>query len=512
MKSTTLARRAGGAALVGMLGAAALTLPVDAAAPGAFTGPSTTVDPYVIPAAPGVFTQSLLTVNDLPAPGGYGMVGIPDGLGAYLDGSGNVVVHMNHELRNNRGITRRHGQIGAFQSRIMIDPVTFKVRFANDLNTLVRYYDHGTDAYVGTAPAGESAAFNRFCSADQAEAGRFFNATSGNGTTERIFMAGEEAGAEGRAFGTLDNGVTTQLPRLGRFSFENVVPAHNATDRTVVAGMDDTFDGRLSIYSGTKKSGGGVYYNAGLTNGVLSNVKLGDVAVQTDAAFRAAYDVGDEVPFGLVGIDWDQTGAAQKAEADAKGAFRMNRIEDAAWDPSNPDDLYVTTTDGGEGSTGGGGGGLWRLRFADVENPQLGGTLTLLLDGTESIGFSKPDNLTVDDHGNVLIQEDPGGDDALARIVGYRISDGALGEIATFDPARFDPAVAGPVLITNDEESSGIIPADDLFGPGWYLFDAQVHTGAGLPGGTGAGTVDELQEHGQLLAMRVTDWAAVYGS
>ena len=41
--------------------------------------------------------------------------------------------------------------------------------------------------------------------------------------------------------------------------------------------------------------------------------------------------------------------------------------------------------------------------------------------------------MTIDTHGNLLIQEDPGNVNHLARIVAYRISDGALGVVARFD-------------------------------------------------------------------------------
>ena len=51
--------------------------------------------------------------------------------------------------------------------------------------------------------------------------------------------------------------------------------------------------------------------------------------------------------------------------------------------------------------------------------------------------MNKPDNMAIDTHGNLLIQEDPGNVNHLARIVAYRISDGALGVVARFDPALF---------------------------------------------------------------------------
>ncbi len=47
-------------------------------------GPSTTTAPYVLPSMPGVETVSVLTVGDTI--GGYSLVGIPDGLGAFKNG------------------------------------------------------------------------------------------------------------------------------------------------------------------------------------------------------------------------------------------------------------------------------------------------------------------------------------------------------------------------------------------------------------------------------------------
>jgi hypothetical protein len=155
------------------------------------------------------------------------------------------------------------------------------------------------------------------------------------------------------------------------------------------------------------------------------------------------------------------------------------------------------------------------LRFADVDRPELGGTLELLLDGSESIGFNKPDNMTIDRKGNLLIQEDPGNNVHLSRIVAYRIDDGALGVVAQFDPARFsrDAAIANPPeFLTLDEESSGIVTTHQQFGSGTFLFDAQVHTTKNLPPGTGPGTVQEFVENGQLLLLRVKHWRDVYGS
>jgi len=84
----------------------------------AITGPSSSASPYVLRAEPGVVTKSILTVGD--AAGGYRMVGIPDGLGAFDNGDGTFTLLMNHELAPSLGVTRSHGAKGAFVSRWII--------------------------------------------------------------------------------------------------------------------------------------------------------------------------------------------------------------------------------------------------------------------------------------------------------------------------------------------------------------------------------------------------------
>jgi hypothetical protein len=67
----------------------------------AITGPSSSASPYVLRAAPGVVTKAILTVGD--SVGGYRLVGIPDGLGAFDNGDGTFTLMMNHEIRETLG-------------------------------------------------------------------------------------------------------------------------------------------------------------------------------------------------------------------------------------------------------------------------------------------------------------------------------------------------------------------------------------------------------------------------
>jgi hypothetical protein len=107
--------------------------------------------------------------------------------------------------------------------------------------------------------------------------------------------------------------------------------------------------------------------------------------------------------------------------------------------------------------------------------------------------------MTIDTKGNLLIQEDPGGNAHLAQIVAYNTHNGDRGVVAQFDPARFRTGGAG--FITQDEESSGIIDAAELIGKGWFLFDAQIHA---------ANTDADRVEYGQLMAMQIPKFDRVY--
>jgi hypothetical protein len=467
------------------------------------TGPSTTVQPYVLPIADGVDTTSLLTVGNLNADDGYRMVGIPDGLGAYRDGE-DLIVLENQELPEAAGTVRRHGQKGAFVSRFVIDPATGRVKSGSDLIAPgVQYWDYpaGTYAAAPVRPAdattGHSAAFTRFCSGSLTFPGQLLHGSKGY--DGQLYFANEESGDEGRAFGVTIDGQAYQLPRLGLFSWENTLAADTRTDATVVLGNEDGGNGQLRVYSGTKVQDGSPVDKAGLTNGSLSVI---NVPTFKDARSSLAWGKGNTRPFELSGIDWNQGGARQNAEAAAVGTT-LNRIEDGHFDPKNRNDYYFLTTEGGSttpdpttpSNASRDGGGLWRLSFKNIEKPELGGTLTLLLDGTEAPYLNKPDNMTIDESGNLLIQEDPGGNAHLARILAYRISDGSLTPLARFDSALF--ATGAPGFITRDEESSGIIELS----PGKFLFDAQVHAPSGDP---------ETVEKGQLLTMTV-DWDKVYG-
>jgi hypothetical protein len=484
-------------------------------------GPNTTTDPYVIPVASGVHITSLLTVDDSGAASdGYELTGIPDGLGAFKSGRHEFTLLMNHEFSTTPpvlGGVHRHGQKGAYVSTFSIDNRDFGVKDGHDtIDPGVSYWDYVTQTYRPTASSGgpnprsagdvfpaQSDAFSRFCSGTLSAPGQFDSRWSRRGYSGQIYFANEESGDEGRVFGVLPDGRAQQLPRLGLFSWENTKPAYNRSDTTLTMGNEDGGSGQLRVYEGVKQSRGNAFDRAGLTNGVNSVIDLVDETVKTDAEFRAKFGKGKAAPFDLAEVDWDQSGARQNTEAAADG-LSLNRIEDGGWDPRHPNTYYALTTEGGgttpsEPGITRDGGGLWKITFEDIERPRLGGTIELVLDGSEAPYLNKPDNLDIDRHGNLLIQEDPGNNEHVARIVAYNTKTGARGVLATFDPDQFK--TGAPHFITKDEESSGIIDAKDVIGPGWFVFDAQVHTLAPTP---------DNVELGQLLVMKVDSFKDVY--
>jgi hypothetical protein len=464
---------------VGVL-AAGVVATIAMAAPGTQTGPSSSEAPYVVPSQNGVITKSILTVgdsvNDKPNGDPYRMVGIPDGLGAFDNGGGTFTILMNHELGAGAGIVRAHGANGAFVSKWTIQKGSFRVLEGEDLIKQVATWNSLTSSY--NAPA-LGVVFSRLCSADLPEKSAFWNGSLGY--DGRLFMDGEEVSA-GRAFAHALNGTSWELPRLGKFAWENSVASPNSGNKTVVVGLDDTTPGEVYVYVGTKTNSGSPVDRAGLTNGSLYGIR---VTGFPDESISDGIPSG--TPFSLFsfGNVENMTAAQLQTASDGGDVTQFRRPEDGAWDTQDPNVFYfVTTASFNEESR------LWRLTFNDVNNPAAGGTIDMLLEDNEE-GHHMFDNITVDSRGRVLLNEDPGGQPYLARIWQYDPESDSLTEIAHFDPDRF--VAGGSGFLTQDEESSGIIDVSSILGEGTFLSDVQAHYG--IPG--------ELVEGGQLFAIRV---------
>ena len=101
------------------------------------------------------------------------------------------------------------------------------------------------------------------------------------------------------------------------------------------------------------------------------------------------------------------------------------------------------------------------------------------------------DNITIDKYGHIILVEDVGSNAHNGKVWQYTIATDELTQIAQHDPSRF--ITGGSRFITQDEEASGVIDAQDILGAGWFLTVDQVHSSTGVP--------TDVVEGGQLLAM-----------
>jgi len=501
------------------------------------TGPSTTASSYMIPsnAGSGVSFVSIATslVNEFhtnldTGVANYRLVGIPDGMGAYRDEQdirdNTFSLLVNHELGDAAGIVRAHGNRGAFVSQWRIRRGDLSVVGGRDLVTSSNLFNMNTNSYntfntaspmpdyvqsAGNAQgwgAVNSDGFGRFCSADLAPVSAFqWTDASGStfGTADRIYLNGEERGPSGRAFAHIVSGAEArtayELPALADFSWENTVASPHAQSKTIVAGLDDSTGGELYFYIGNKQNTGNVVDRAGLTNG-----KTYGMAV-TGLINEVSGSVINNTPFTMVDLSAHQLGTGDNLEIVSLNAnvTSFARPEDGAWNPSNPNEFIWATTGASGTPTR-----LFSTRFTDITNPEAGGTISMLGQGNDQLSFTGGftsatgaitgnsfDNLAISRFNQVLIQEDVGGNDRLGRLWLYDITADSMLEVGISETYFFaddiDPATPGlQTRLTRDEETSGIIDAWDILGPGWWLLNMQAHYGIS----------GELVEGGQLMA------------
>ncbi len=479
-----------------------------------------TLEPaYLMATAPSVEITPLITVgegvpesdagSDPNSNGTYRMIGLPDGMGAFDNGDGTFTVLVNHEINptsSNNGIARDHGSEGSFVSRWVIDKATLEVLEGDDLIKSLQLWDASANGGLGGYVTGTTA-LNRLCSADLPDATAFFNSASGKGTTERIFMSGEES-SNGRVFAhVVSTGESWELPALGKFAWENSVASPHAQDKTIVMGLDDsdrTFStegsaepSEVYVWVGNKQALGNVVERAGLVDGALHGLRVGIPG--TYDANESTVTSGER--FELVGLSdqtYNTTYQPLQSESIVSSITQFRRVEDGHFDPTNPDVFYFVTTDGFGGSTR-----LWKLTFDDIESPESGGVIEIVLDSPAGVDGEMFDNITVNYNGDVLLQEDPGNNPYIAKIWQWDANTGDMIQVAQHNPSLFGAAgldlyasIPG-IQATLDEESSGIIDVSHILGKGHYLANVQAHysfTATTDPTG-------ELVQGGQLLVI-----------
>jgi len=499
-------------------------------------GPSSSQTSYLTPTAPGWSATSLLTVGD--AIGGYLMIGIPDGLGAYSNGNGTMTVLANHEIGNDyttgvlKGTLRAHGAAGGTVSKWVINTSTWQVISGGDFVTSPTnqmMWDTTANAGAGNwvaRTASNPYAYLRPCAADLPKLEAFYDSVSSYGYNGRIFMNGEEAGAEGKGFAWIVDGAEAgkvyELPHHGKYSWENNLARYNYglspgsanLLQTVTVGTDDTTPGEVYVYIGAKTNTGNAVQKAGLANGLTYGLKVLTATGYTgDILFENA--TGITGTFGLAQIFdnatlANKTGAQFQTESLRLKVTQFARPEDAQWIDENS---LVFATTGATVNSVSVTSKIYQLDFnSDATNGILttGGAIKVLVDSAKLTGkdgakAASFDNITIGDDGLLYIQEDPGSKEYIAKhwivnpLAGTQAQIEATAvQIFESDRSRF--TTGATQFQTIDEEHSGIIDittivADGITGSKWFLVATQNHAAA-----TGANAAT-LVEGGQFIAL-----------
>ena len=188
---------------------------------------------------------------------------------------------------------------------------------------------------------------------------------------------------------------------------------------------------------------------------------------------------------------------------DVNNVFQFIRIEDMAYDrrPGMQNTVYLV--DSGRGTTGAVGPGkstngrVWKM-VLDPNDPTKVTSLSILIEGDltqvrDRESIHQPDNIESTAK-SLLITEDPGSNQQFpvgspdpaattARIWKYDLASGTKEVVARVNQSADENDVAGDGIPNDLDaapranlgawESSGIIDASSVFGPGWFFVDVQ---------------------------------------
>jgi hypothetical protein len=412
--------------------------------------------PQLVPTAPGVVVDPILSTSDIVPDGQtpqYEMSGIPDGLGAWVKqhrghrnhpsrhAKGTFHVLMNHEL----GVTfpMLPPGVDARISDLTINRQTLDVRSA-------KYLLRGTVAE----------GFERFCSATL----QMIHGTPWYFTGEEAIDGvppAPPAGHDGSSIAlNAKTGNWVETEHFGHLQHENIVPMklskwfflttdddfRDGQDAYLYAYIAKTFKGAISGDQGSL-----YVWKADNANAIDS----------TDIA-KGQTLTGQFVPITQAE---NANSVTLKQAAATKGAFKFDRLEDAALYKQVKGRYYFSDTGKAPRTTRG------RVYQFDVKKGDpTKASLKLVLDGDAGDGFANPDNLDTA-RGKVVFQEDRESafrDEDYNRVLVYDINAGTLTSVARVNtPAS---------LRKGTWESSGVTNASHILGRGWWFTDVQAHS------------------------------------
>jgi hypothetical protein len=503
------------------------TLVASASAAPPQSGYLTSQPSMIAPASPGVTATPLITVGET-LPSGYRFESIPDGIVLEHKHANEVVAYVNHET--------------SAVPFPLAPPTTF-FDYTNAMVSRLVLAKHDASVLSGSYVIPSSANYQRFCSS--------FLATKKHGFERDLLFTNEEATDFVYRTGTawplnepadprvpeqagvvvaydVESGAYKTIYGMGRHNHENSVALPWYGSPAVLSG-DDTFSAPASqLYLYTAESAAETWSDEGQLWALVSDNPAvndyGDLTVGGSVSGKfvpvpEAIAKGEQTPL----ENW----------SNANNVFQFIRVEDIAYDRTNPGVVYVADTGepraiasaatgrlarGPSGTTGPyPNGRIFRLEL-DTKDPTVVKSLSILIDADAGGYYTasaalwagvlhQPDNLETTEK-SLLIQEDPGSHSNIAagqpqattaRIWRYDLRTGAL-EIS----ARVDQSQDTTGARLGAWESSGIIDASNAFGPGAFLVDVQAPTISldRAVGPLGPGSIIE-REGGQLLLIRI---------
>jgi hypothetical protein len=464
--------------------------------------------------AQGSTVTPIISVGDT-LPGGYRFEAIPDGIALKARGQGRLDVYVNHET------SRVPFPYSAANAPT---PELNQNDFDNSQLSRLVLNQHSAGVLNGKLVITSDENFQRFCSNYLATSAEGFDRellfTNEEGS-DFVYRTGEAWPAAAGAPGTeqiglvvaydVKTGKRRPIYGMGRHNHENSVPIPGF-DQLVVLSGDDTFSSSSpgsQLYAYLAPNTDAIWNDTG----ELYGFKLDDATKLN--YFNVPVGSNAEYPGTFVPISKDVAQSGQSAletASDAAGVFQFFRIEDIAYDkrPGMSNIVYLADSGRGtavEGPTGfaSTNGRIWRLEFTDPTDPTKA-TLSLLVEGDDNPlatldEIHQPDNLETTAAGSLMVTEDPSSgqqfpvDSTDPRATAARLWWVNLDAQAPDTPDD-DRSVAARVDQSADEgstdvdgevgvnapgklgswESSGVVDASAVFGPGAFLVTVQAHS------------------------------------
>jgi glycerophosphoryl diester phosphodiesterase len=529
--------------------AAALTLATLPA--GAGDGPGfKTSEPAYLKGVGGTTVMPIISVGDTV--GGYMFEAIPDGISfSKINGNGTADILVNHELSLVPFPATRQDPSNSLVSEIRLHQKSAGVL----KGSYVIPSSAGYQRFCSNFVVGEEHGFERDLLLTNEEARDIVLRQEDSWHQPGVQLS--EPGAEQAGVVVaydIKSGAYRSIYGMGRHNHENDVGVPGYGYPVVFSG-DDTFDAPASqLYLYKAASGAAVWNDQGALYAFVSDNPAvndyGDLSTASPTVTGHFIEVPRAIATGKINgrevtsADFGYpTPAAANPPTPAmpdgpqwvlehwsnlNNVFQFIRIEDLAYDRTNGKVLYFADTGEpraipdatttrlrrGGGTTRGPymNGRLYRLAL-NSSDPLGTATLSILPGANfDDLGYNnaaaphQPDNIESTKNA-IFFQEDAGSHNAQpanpaatnARIWRYDLTTGISTVVAEVDQSM------SPVVNRGTWESSGIVDASAVFGPGAFLVDVQAHQWD-MDAGTGndAPAVPK-RERGQLLLIKVAN-------